>query len=309
LAAHRDPERGDGYEGLNLTRATLNASLKYPRLRDVENPGTKAWRKYGAYDSDQDALKFARELGPPGDGQALEAAIMDYADDVAYSVHDLEDFFRAGLIPITLLSKDRNVFAAFIDAWCADPLSSMTAERVAPHRDTLLRMLEDLFPFDAGYRDTFEHRASLRTASSSLIQRCVWEAHIAAPGSPQPLDIAEEIRVQLKFLQRLVWAHVIQNPRLATQQHGQRQIIRTLFEIYLGAINVRNRALVPPLFHRPLAKLGASAETATRKSANTPEETRLAVDIIASFSDDQAILLYRRLTGVATGSVTDYLAS
>lgn len=29
---------------------------------------------------------------------------MDFADDIAYSVHDTEDFFRAGLIPLDRLA-------------------------------------------------------------------------------------------------------------------------------------------------------------------------------------------------------------
>jgi dGTPase len=308
LAAHRDPDRTDGYEGLNLTRATLNAALKYPRLRDVKHPGSKEYRKFGAYESDEEALRFARELGPSGDGQSLEAAIMDYADDVAYSVHDLEDFFRAGLIPIALLAQGGDALSTFLERWCKAPLTGVSREEVNDQRETLVFMLRDLFPFDGQYDDAFEHRAALRTASSNLIQKYVWAAEIATPSGARPLSVPAPVRFQLKFLQRLVWTYVIENPRLATQQHGQRQIIRTLFETYLRAVKERNTALVPPLFHRGLADLGDPRSSKDRQQ-NTPDETRLAVDIVASFADAQAVLLYRRLTGVATGSVTDYLSA
>ena len=234
---------------------------------------------------------------------------MDYADDVAYSVHDLEDFFRAGLIPVAILAQGGDAFRTFLERWYADPQSGVTAERMAGREDEMLSMLRDLFPFDGQYDDSFEHRAGMRTATSNLIQRCIWAAEIAEPGSADPLAVPEPVRLQLKFLQRLVWAYVIDNPRLATQQHGQRRIIRRLFEIYLEAVKARNTALVPALFHRSLAELGLPRPEGKQRHQDTAAETRLAVDIVASLSDGQAVMLYRRLSGVATGSVTDYLSA
>jgi len=308
LAAHRDPDRADGYEGLNLTRATLNASLKYPWLRDTKHPDSKRYRKFGAYRADEAALTYARAIAPHSDGQSLEAAVMDYADDVAYSVHDLEDFFRAGLVPIGSLRQGGDVFDDFLARWFANPRSSIDPDEVREHGPALLSMLRDVFPFDVQYDDTIEHRAALRTATSNLIQQYVWAARVSAPGASEPLTIPREVRIQLKCLQRLVWAHVIDNPRLATQQHGQRQIIRALFGTYLTAVKDRNLSLVPSLFHRGLKELGEARPPRDREE-HTREETRLAVDIVASFSDEQAVLLYRRLTGVSTGSVTDYLSA
>ena len=101
LAAHADNDRDNqgglwGNVGLNLTRATLNALLKYPWRRA---PFGKGHRKWGAYRVDKHRFDWTR-VGW-GDGVvSLEAQLMDWADDVTYAVHDLEDFYRAGLIPI-----------------------------------------------------------------------------------------------------------------------------------------------------------------------------------------------------------------
>jgi dGTPase len=126
--------------GLNLTRATLNALLKYPWLRST--PGS-APLKWGAYDNEFQQIRFAREGSIPTDALAKEweqakkitgerdlvhaelewaknnsflqnqlkcpeAKLMDWADDVTYAVHDAVDFYCAGLIPLDRLTSKKD---------------------------------------------------------------------------------------------------------------------------------------------------------------------------------------------------------
>ena len=94
--------RSPSYAGINLTRATLCALLKYPWLRG-QNPAKP--KKWGAYNTENDDFTFARELMSSTNLQrSVEAELMDWADDVTYCVHDLEDFYRAGRIPLHLLA-------------------------------------------------------------------------------------------------------------------------------------------------------------------------------------------------------------
>ncbi len=88
--------RHTSWPGLNLTRATLNGMLKYPWLRSQAHS-----KKYGAYYTEETNFNWARsasDLVP--EQRTLEAEIMDWSDDVAYATHDLEDFYRAGLIDL-----------------------------------------------------------------------------------------------------------------------------------------------------------------------------------------------------------------
>src|SRR3954449_12333684 len=83
--------------GLNLTRAVLDAATKYPW------PKREGVTKYGVYADDEPVFAWLRD-GAPGDRRCLEAQVMDWADDVAYSVHDLEDGVHGGHVPLSALT-------------------------------------------------------------------------------------------------------------------------------------------------------------------------------------------------------------
>jgi dGTPase len=288
LAAHRDQ-----YKGLNLTRATLNASLKYPFLKRKKDRCEEV-RKFGAYDSDVQAFDFARE-GSKGDQKSVEAQIMDFADGVAYSVHDLDDFYRAGLIPIDRLHREKtDDFERFIGEWKLEPKEVSVTEIDAQQQS--IRTWLSVFFGDLESAATFKQRALLRTRTASLIGRFVTNVQLQKPAvDGLVLQVPVEDRVLMRFCQRLVWKYVIQNPALATQQFGQRRIIKILFEVYVHAARKR-RDLIPPRYHVELEQ--ATDDTAL---------TRLAADIVASMTDNQANIMFGRFSGAVTGSVTEIL--
>jgi dGTPase len=289
------------YYGLNLTRATLNAVLKYPWLRSPDT-STKRHRKYCIYDLDFEAFSFVREASD--DRQSIEASIMDFADDITYSVHDLEDFYLAGLIPLELLATDWDELDRFITEWLRVSPHNRVARVVQANPHRFQNFLNATYNLKGQYPPgSFEQKAQIKRISSQLIQNYVQSVQLTTEyGDRGHLKYNRNREEELKFLQRIVWSYVISNPRLATQRYGQKRIIKTLFEIYLQAISDRDLSFIPARFVREFLEIEANL-------GNSPElnreQTRMAVDIVAGLSEAEAVIQYRRLTGISQGLFLD----
>ncbi len=297
LAIHRVD-----YFGLNLTRATLNAVLKYPWLRSPDR-SSKRWHKYSIYNLDRESFLFARP--DKSDRQTIEASIMDFADDVTYSVHDLEDFYLAGLIPLELLATDRDELDRFVIEWLRECPHNQVAQVVQANPNRFQNFLDATYNLKGQYRPgSFEQKAQIKRVSSQLIQIYIQSVKLSLEYGDRgylQYDLAKE--EELQFLQRIVWSYVISNPRLSTQRYGQKRIIRTLVEIYLEAIQEGDLSFIPPRFVREYLELG-DCET---DSQNVElEKIRMAFDIVAGLSEAEAVFQYRRLTGIERGSFLDY---
>jgi dGTPase len=279
LATHRENQRG-----LNLTRATLNACLKYPWLRQAEGEKSK---KFGAYQSEREQFKFARG-GSRGDEQSLEAQLMDWADDIAYSVHDIEDFFRAGLVPLDRLALDVEERRR-----CAAEVKGLPPERALDFITKITEFVPQALhrPYDG----THSQRGALRWYTSFLVGRYVKQARIVWSGSRPRLEIAQPIREENFVLKTLMRHYVFSTSALAAQQHGQRKVIRELYGIFLEAASGKAKRDILPPFYRELASDDACGAT----------PTRLAADAVASMTEAQAGSLHARLCGRAPGLVVD----
>lgn len=298
LAIHRID-----YCGLNLTRATLNGVLKYPWLRNTKNPQSKEYRKYSVYELDYPAFLFVRN--PQDKTQTIEASIMDFADDITYSVHDLEDFYLAGLIPLELLATDRDELNRFVQEWLRERPDNTIAKTVEAEPARFQNFLNATYNLRGQYRPgSFEQKAQIKRISSQLIQTYINSVKLNLTyGDRGYLQYNQTKEEELKFLQRIVWAYVISNPRLATQRYGQKRIIKTLFEMYLEAIYKGDLTFIPVRFVKEYLELDERA----KKGENVNQEkTRMAIDIVANLSEAEAVLKFRRLTGVSQGSFLDY---
>ena len=299
--------RMKGVEGLDLTRATLNAILKYPWFRGAG--GGKKERKWGAYHTEQDDFEWSRELYPNKDERkSLEAEIMDWADDIAYSVCDKEDFYRAGKIPLDRLFARKGNSAS-------DPLTteanrffdevSARWKRQGRKLDNfdkyknVFASMTDTFPIREPYNGSSEQRGDLRNLTSTLISRYMSAIKLSKPSkSNEPRVAIEDWAVtEVTILKELTWHYVINDRSLATQQYGYRRVIEELFAAFLKASEHDERWAMFPTGSRELL------EKLNKPNQNKAERVRIVVDLIAIMTEQQALEMYQRLTGISFGSM------
>lgn len=293
LAVRYSAKRGGDVAGLNLTRATLNGILKYPWLR---GEGGLAQRKWGAYGSEGPDFAWTRDGAVPVlDGKTIEAALMDWADDITYAVHDVEDFFRSGILPLDRIASDPREQERFL-RWAVDDGAIPRTEA-----DATLRALLGSFAANPGvlgpFRGSRADRAVLRNMTSELISRYVnasLELKTVADGVV--LAIRPDIEREVRALKLLTRRYVIESPSLVTERFGQRALIRALFATFCHAAGTRRDwRIFPDYFQEALEDAGHDDRAVKR----------IVADLVSSMSEAQAIAIHRRLAGHALGSAMD----
>ncbi len=277
-------------DGLNLCRSTLAAILKYPWLRSDQRAESGKKPKWGAYDSEADDLKWATTLiDPHGRLRSIEAAIMDWADDIAYAVSDLEDFIRAGLIPLGLLVESKVERQNFLRSEFQD----LAENEFEDHANALTSLLAFAPKRFSGSRTD---RAHLRSFTSVLINRYIPSVSLGDNGpGEQSLLINDKARTEVTVLKGLTWHYVIRRNALSTLRFGQRRIIGDLFAILHEASAHRDDHAIFPL----------SSREELERCQSDQERARVVADTIASMNESQAIEIHQRLTGSILGSAMD----
>lgn len=281
--------------GLNLTRATLAATSKYPWHRGTSG---KTARKWGAYGSEAELLEWSREHLPAErrNTQTLEAQLMDWADDVAYAVHDLEDFYRAGVIPLERLVTDPNERARFLEGYTArnGAEGSTIADLELAFEDLVIGFPNE--PFHGSYLD----KATLRSLTSTLVGRYV--SAVVFDTEQGEVIINPDRAMEVKLLKDITWHYVIESRALISQRYGHASLIRGLFETLLTAATSneysqreRDSRILPEYFREDIAEAEFDRQVVIR----------VVADAISSMSEAQAVGLYNRLLGYSLGSALD----
>ncbi|MBK7583808.1 MAG: dNTP triphosphohydrolase [Myxococcales bacterium] len=298
--------------GLDLTRATLSAVLKYPWYRAakegkdvIERDGGRLdkHKKWGAYRTEEQDFEFCRRGGPPGDARSIEAQCMELADDIAYSIHDAEDFYRAGIVPLDRLAASDDGLSPEAERFLKRAFDrSGTTGKTQQKLADAFKVAMAACAVAESYRGTYHHRAKLRMWTSDQIQDLVNGINVTEKSGQVLLSLPENLRNRIEILKELTWVYVILNPRLATQQVGHRRIVEELFEDYLDAVKKKKRHVLPGRFADQPA--GTSKELYAGLSP-AKRRVRLVADIVSSMTDQEALMLHRRLRGTAPGSALD----
>ncbi|GGA58419.1 deoxyguanosinetriphosphate triphosphohydrolase-like protein [Pseudoclavibacter endophyticus] len=273
---------GEPY-GLNLTRASLDATTKYPWTR--EEGVLLGTRKFGVYSDDVPVFAWLRMDAPRGK-TCIEAQVMDLSDDIAYSVHDFEDAVMAGSVLIGEVESRDNREAILYHAldWSG---GRFTADELGAALDRLLAFPHWVHGYDGSMRD----QARLKNLTSQLIGRfartateATWEAY---PGESivryraevvVPRAIHAEIAMLKGIVAGFVMSHDGRQPLYANQRELLTELADLLWERGSAALDV-------PF----AAAFGAADDDVARR--------RVIVDQIASLTDQSAITWHARLTG------------
>ncbi|MBS1676725.1 MAG: dNTP triphosphohydrolase [Actinobacteria bacterium] len=295
LALRTDSITEDGAPiGLNLTRRTQNGLLKYPWLRGEEEGRAEKWGAYN--DSDRKAFEWTRTGYPDGE-RTLEACLMDWADDVTYAVHDMDDFYRAGLIPLERLGAPQSTelgrFKAYLEGRAE---TGPDAARLVEAADRLFA--EGLISLDLPFGGLTDERVGLRRLGSKLIGIYIGAPRLADAGDGTvSLEIDDHIVDQVMVLKQLTWYYVINRPSLSVIQRGQQEIIERLFDMYREAVAKDEPHLLPPL-----------AAERIEKARGEASQERVIIDLIAGMTEAEASEIYRRRFAMIDGSVLSRVA-
>lgn len=263
--------------GLNLTRAALDATCKYPWPR---HDGT---RKYGHYASDAAAFAWLRAGAPDAD-RCLEAQVMDWADDVAYSVHDVEDGVHSGLIAVGAIDSGARERLCMV---AAEQYSREPAAALAPVLDALLDLptLRDL----ADYDGTSAAQAAAKRATSELVGR-LSEAAVTATRDkygPGPLGryeaalvVPETTVAECALLKAMAAHYVMRRTGAAERQAWQRRVLTELVAAVLDA--------APRCLDRGLV-------AAWHEADDDAARLRVVIDQVAQLTDTSAVAWHARL--------------
>ncbi|VEI12580.1 deoxyguanosinetriphosphate triphosphohydrolase [Trueperella bialowiezensis] len=273
--------------GLNLTRAATDAAIKYP-WANGQAPAGKSQRKFGFYASDEPAFAWARS-GAPENRQCAEAQMMDLADDIAYSVHDLEDsIVRGALRPAEFLADREGQVTAVVEStlnWYGDAVSASELEAAAGRLFTM-------HSWPAEYSGTLRDLAQLKDLTSDLIGRfvgAVSAASLAASGG-EPLTryngdvtIPRDTLAEITFLKGLA-VHFVMAPReTEPRYYEERSLIMDL---------------VDAIMEDPVERLEPHLAEMWKMADGEDAQLRVVVDQVASLTDQSARLWHSTYCGM-----------
>jgi len=261
--------------GLNLTRASLDAATKYPWPRAVN------LRKFGVYDDDQEIFDWVRQ-GAPAGRQSMEAQIMDWSDDVAYSVHDLEDALVTGHVKLENLREDLGeLFNVARDSYMSD-MTEVEAQDA-------LTALQALSCWPKNYDGSHRHLARLKDLASQLVGRFALAAESATRDQygdgtltryNANLVVPRAQRIEVAVLKSIATYYVI-NAAASQERYADQQIVI--------------KELVDMVLAQAPASLDSFFLDDWARATTDSEKLRVVVDQVASLTDPGAYALHDKL--------------
>jgi dGTPase len=276
------------YEGLNLTSHTLDGVLKYKRCIDAEAIAASPHEPVkGFYADDRALVDTVIRVSGSGYERSCECQIMDVADDIAYSVHDLEDSLKAGLISPTDFRQPPHPRVVHSVNKKLAPLGVAVSEQQI---HTELRAIADRLEEMTVAAGRVARKMFTRNLIHEFASAVGWRAE-------ERIDAEPHIRVRIEVLKAFEAYKVIQNPRVTTLGYKGKEVLRRLFAVLdQGQESI---GLFPE-------DHGDDYERALR-DGDEPGRKRLICDFLAGMTDSYAMRFYSRLFVPGEGSFYEML--
>ena len=264
--------------GLNLTRATLDAATKYPWAFDGKNP------KFGFYEEDKEIFDWVR-LNAKGQTKVFEAQVMDIADDIAYSVHDIEDaIYGQHFSPLALDSEPE--FKEVVKLAATEYATEIDEDNLNKALNSLIKQSWWVKSFTATQVDM----AALKNMTSHLIGKFTEEIEQATKAGNKAenftrynanLIVPLETKAQIAVLKAVVNLFVMQRKGAAENYAKEQDLILNIVD---GLQN--NPQKLDPQFKHQFENAGSSKEA-----------KRAVIDQVASLTDSSARRLAQEFVG------------
>jgi dGTPase len=264
--------------GLNLTRATLDAATKYPWAFDGKNP------KFGFYEEDKEIFDWVR-LNAKSQTKVFEAQVMDIADDIAYSVHDIEDaIYGQHFSPLALDSEPE--FKEVVKLAATEYATEIDEDNLNRALNSLIKQSWWVKSFTATQVDM----AALKNMTSHLIGKFTEEIEQATKAGNKAenftrynanLIVPLDTKAQIAVLKAVVNLFVMQRKGAAENYAKEQDLILNIVE---GLQN--NPQKLDPQFKHQFDNSGSSKEA-----------KRAVIDQVASLTDSSARRLAQEFVG------------
>lgn len=338
IVSRLDPLKVSSLHGLDLTRVTLAAIMKYPRKCPADRlvgglNEKKALRKppkFGSYEADGDAFDAVILMSPTGASdaagavplrQTLEAAIMDLADDVAYATHDLEDFYKERLIDFAAVKRDFEAVEQSREAWTKEDWTDNEP-------NYFLRIAKDLEETYEGYFDRREYADAI-----SYVDTLIFKTYPLSFEFDGSTNVSARVGELVSTLMKDVFSSIetVKEPKwkngpsvvLKEQAWHRIQVLKTITRRYvvgtrrMGIVERSQTFIVTSLFNsvkswletgpdldqlpEPLGSFLRDSEPLSDKL--NPDHFRAIADYLCTLSDSECLARSRWLAGGEVPSI------
>jgi dGTPase len=275
--------------GLNLSRASLDALTKYPWPRSEASAGRRdsGVRKFGVYDDDRAVFDFYRE-GVDNGQKCIEAQVMDLADDISYSVHDVEDAIVAGHLDLADFAADdrRAELFEITRQWYLPKTTDAEMDKALGRLQAAAYWPKETFDGSRRAQAGLKHMTSqligrfVGSAESATREEFGWEPLARYSAS---LVVPESTTVEIAVLKGMATLTVMVAEDRLRLHDIQAAVINELADWYWQSPDK-----LDPMFRADHAE-----------AADDPARLRVIVDQIASLTDHSAWALYHHLNAGA----------